>query len=63
MNTVTGNRYRLANKVVWRVGYGAMQLAGDGRTSTCGHLTENLATGSLSLREDEISSLRSAFGM
>ena len=30
MNTVNGNRYRLANQVVWRVGYGAMQLAGDG---------------------------------
>jgi pyridoxine 4-dehydrogenase len=24
------SRYRLANKAVWRVGYGAMQLAGDG---------------------------------
>jgi aryl-alcohol dehydrogenase-like predicted oxidoreductase len=24
------DRYRLADKVVWRVGYGAMQLAGDG---------------------------------
>ncbi len=24
------SRYRLANKTVWRVGYGAMQLAGDG---------------------------------
>jgi pyridoxine 4-dehydrogenase len=30
MNTLTGDRYRLADKVVWRVGYGAMQLAGDG---------------------------------
>jgi pyridoxine 4-dehydrogenase len=30
MNTLTGDRHRLANKVVWRVGYGAMQLAGDG---------------------------------
>jgi pyridoxine 4-dehydrogenase len=30
MNTLTGDRYRLGNKVVWRVGYGAMQLAGDG---------------------------------
>jgi pyridoxine 4-dehydrogenase len=30
MNTLTGGRYRLANKVVWRIGYGAMQLAGDG---------------------------------
>jgi hypothetical protein len=28
MNTVNGNQYRLANQV-WRVGYGAMQLAGD----------------------------------
>jgi threonine dehydrogenase-like Zn-dependent dehydrogenase len=25
-----GSRYRLADKSVWRVGYGAMQLAGDG---------------------------------
>src|ERR1700751_3689402 len=24
------SRYRLADKTVWRVGYGAMQLAGDG---------------------------------
>jgi pyridoxine 4-dehydrogenase len=30
MNTLMGDRYRLANKMVWRVGYGAMQLAGDG---------------------------------
>jgi pyridoxine 4-dehydrogenase len=30
MNTTTGDRYRLADKTVWRVGYGAMQLAGDG---------------------------------
>jgi pyridoxine 4-dehydrogenase len=30
MNTTTGDRYRLAGKTVWRVGYGAMQLAGDG---------------------------------
>ena len=30
MNTLTGDRHRLADKVVWRVGYGAMQLAGDG---------------------------------
>jgi aryl-alcohol dehydrogenase-like predicted oxidoreductase len=30
MNTFTSDRYRLADKVVWRVGYGAMQLAGDG---------------------------------
>jgi pyridoxine 4-dehydrogenase len=28
--TQTGSRYRLADKAVWRVGYGAMQLAGDG---------------------------------
>jgi pyridoxine 4-dehydrogenase len=27
---MTGNRYDLADKTVWRVGYGAMQLAGDG---------------------------------
>jgi pyridoxine 4-dehydrogenase len=25
-----GSRYRLADKSVWRIGYGAMQLAGDG---------------------------------
>jgi pyridoxine 4-dehydrogenase len=30
MDTQTGDRYRLAGKTVWRVGYGAMQLAGDG---------------------------------
>jgi len=30
MNTTTSDRYRLADKTVWRVGYGAMQLAGDG---------------------------------
>lgn len=30
VNTTTGDRYRLADKVLWRVGYGAMQLAGDG---------------------------------
>jgi len=30
MNTLTGDRYRVADKVVWRVGYGAMRLAGDG---------------------------------
>jgi pyridoxine 4-dehydrogenase len=30
MNTTTGDRYRLAGKPVWRIGYGAMQLAGDG---------------------------------
>ena len=30
MNTSTSDRYRLAAKTVWRVGYGAMQLAGDG---------------------------------
>jgi aryl-alcohol dehydrogenase-like predicted oxidoreductase len=30
MNTSTRSRYRLADKEVWRVGYGAMQLAGDG---------------------------------
>jgi pyridoxine 4-dehydrogenase len=30
MTTSTGSRYRLAGKPVWRVGYGAMQLAGDG---------------------------------
>jgi pyridoxine 4-dehydrogenase len=30
MDTRTGDRYRLAGQTVWRVGYGAMQLAGDG---------------------------------
>jgi aryl-alcohol dehydrogenase-like predicted oxidoreductase len=30
MNTSMQSRYRLADKEVWRVGYGAMQLAGDG---------------------------------
>ena len=30
MNTLTTDRYRLADKVVRRFGYGAMQLAGDG---------------------------------
>src|SRR3984893_13071 len=30
MDTQTGDRYRLAGQTVWRVGYGAMQLAGDG---------------------------------
>jgi aryl-alcohol dehydrogenase-like predicted oxidoreductase len=30
MDTRMGDRYRLAGKTVWRVGYGAMQLAGDG---------------------------------
>jgi pyridoxine 4-dehydrogenase len=30
MDTRTVDRYRLAGKTVWRVGYGAMQLAGDG---------------------------------
>jgi pyridoxine 4-dehydrogenase len=30
MNSLTNGRYRLADKVVWRVGYGAMRLAGDG---------------------------------
>ncbi|MDT7765556.1 MAG: hypothetical protein QOC63_4976 [Mycobacterium sp.] len=30
MNTSTRSRYRLADKAVWRVGFGAMQLAGDG---------------------------------
>jgi pyridoxine 4-dehydrogenase len=27
---MTSDRYDLADKTVWRVGYGAMQLAGDG---------------------------------
>src|ERR1700710_50220 len=30
MNTSMRSRYHLANKTVWRVGYAAMQLAGDG---------------------------------
>src|ERR1700742_333200 len=30
MDTRTDDRYRLADKTVWRIGYGAMQLAGDG---------------------------------
>jgi pyridoxine 4-dehydrogenase len=30
MNSSTRSRYRLADKAVWRIGYGAMQLAGDG---------------------------------
>jgi hypothetical protein len=30
MNTLTGDRYPVAGKAVWRVGYGAMRLAGDG---------------------------------
>jgi len=30
MNTSMPPRYRLADKAVWRIGYGAMQLAGDG---------------------------------
>ena len=30
MNTATDDRFPLANKMVWRLGYGAMQLAGDG---------------------------------
>jgi aryl-alcohol dehydrogenase-like predicted oxidoreductase len=30
MNSSMHSRYRLADKEVWRVGYGAMQLAGDG---------------------------------
>jgi len=30
MNTSMRSRYGLADKTVWRVGYGAMQLAGDG---------------------------------
>src|ERR1700739_1663414 len=29
MKITTSDRYRLADKTVWRVGYGAMQLAGD----------------------------------
>ena len=84
MNTTTGDRYRLADKAVWRVGYGAMQLAVDGvygqprvalawllaiadnvllipGTRSRGHLTENLAAGSLSLNDDDVASLNTAF--
>ena len=43
MNTNTGDRYRLADKTVWRVGYGAMQLAGDGVYGPPGDLQEALA--------------------
>lgn len=61
MSTMTGDRYGLADKAVWRVGYGAMQLAGDvlliPGTSSRDHLAENLAVGSASLQDDEIASL------
>jgi pyridoxine 4-dehydrogenase len=30
MSPSTSDRHRLADKIVWRVGYGAMRLAGDG---------------------------------
>ena len=30
MSPSTSDRHRLADKTVWRVGYGAMRLAGDG---------------------------------
>jgi pyridoxine 4-dehydrogenase len=30
MSSVTSDRHRLADTTVWRIGYGAMQLAGDG---------------------------------
>jgi pyridoxine 4-dehydrogenase len=43
MNTTTGDRYRLADKTVWRVGYGAMQLAGDGVYGPPRDLQEALA--------------------
>ena len=43
MNTTTGDRYRLADKTVWRVGYGAMQLAGDGVYGPPRDLDEALA--------------------
>ena len=43
MNTTTGDRYRLADKTVWRVGYGAMQLAGDGVYGPPRDLEEALA--------------------
>ena len=43
MNTTTGDRYRLADKTVSRVGYGAMQLAGDGVYGPPRDLQEALA--------------------
>lgn len=43
MNTTTGDRYRLADKTVSRVGYGAMQLAGDGVYGPPRDLEEALA--------------------
>jgi aryl-alcohol dehydrogenase-like predicted oxidoreductase len=43
MNTSAGDRYRLADKTVWRVGYGAMQLAGDGVYGPPRDLDEALA--------------------
>jgi pyridoxine 4-dehydrogenase len=43
MNTSTGDRYRLADKRVWRVGYGAMQLAGDGVFGPPGDRDEAIA--------------------
>ena len=43
MNTTTCDRYRLADKTVWRVGYGAMQLAGDGVYGPPRDLQEALA--------------------
>jgi pyridoxine 4-dehydrogenase len=43
MNTTTGDRYRLADKTVSRVGYGAMQLAGDGVYGPPRDLDEALA--------------------
>jgi aryl-alcohol dehydrogenase-like predicted oxidoreductase len=66
MSTMTGDRYGLADKAVWRVGYAAMQLAGDvlliPGASSRDHLAENLAVGSASLQDDEMASLRAAFG-
>jgi hypothetical protein len=55
------DRYHLADKMVWRVGYGAMRLAGPGVLGPP-HLAENLAAGSLSVHNDEIGCLTSAFG-
>ena len=43
MNTTTADRHRLADKTVWRVGYGAMQLAGDGVYGPPRDLEEALA--------------------
>src|SRR3979409_1894842 len=43
MNTSMRSRYRLADKAVWRVGYGAMKLAGDGASGRAGDRDEAIA--------------------